>query len=1653
MNKRNLKSVDAEVFDLVDMVPDLPAKLKDEVERDPQIATIVSNLNEGIKYIFVDGGEGVGKTTLLSQFVKQNPNSCISLFLGSGSSYALEISSIRWSLYNQLKWLVKGEAADIEYDPDDAEIKHLVAFLHRKALTKKNQYYFVVDGLYEVEDERRKTVEEYIYDIIPIGAVNIGVVFSGRVVPKGDFIDKRIERRQVNCPVFGKRETRDFFGGLVKEENLDSIRKVCGGNPGFLSSVKRLIENGVDFGDGLEGLPDKLPELFNFEWERMKEIGGDAEKIISIITFSLNALSARGVSSITGIHEGVVIDAVNDISFLEIDEVTNEIKFVNPGYQKFSAKKMAKNKDWVVESIIEDMMSRPEDDDSLHFLPKYYSRYGRNEDLLSVLDGSRLVKILIKNKNVSSVMEYVNYGIDASKLGKSGYRLQLAKSCISSLTASVSSKSEVEAALALGDKEKAFYIADSVKLDEDRLYLLSSIAAGAGDWNYEDRKLLSDSIDVVALRVNPSVIGEERCSEIAQDIFNVSPETAINLIEKSISENDEKSKDWALARLSFSANSKNDQSEAERDSLNKIKSKISSSRYREIFSAANSMASTDSIESMKALLGKLDRTSDKLIFIRQWCKLNKKTKGAEAVTREAIDIAIADANFVPSASFYNDISLTLPFAQDEKCVNEIIRLIDGQSGLIKEKGPTLDYVALQISISQAEYITSDSDFIDRVSDLYLGYISDIEDAVVKAGALGKLLDFLARIDSDKNLEDSEGLHSSVEADFDDCVEDIFKCSADQAETLCLSVETIAEKFPEKAIFISGNLNSVGRRDLSYSAMIEALLDSEYKNIDWVVVRKALVKISDVNIKDEAVHSICERIALIRSCSNFDFVETFFNDAFSIVRPSLRARSLICLLLFFKSNNYSGDSRSTSVLLKVYKAWDAIDTPWIKIDTGFKICADLAEIDIEKAKEYSEASENLKNEVGAAESEETSYAEFYSTRLAIRSYYALLLAGKSSDSDFKKIEQVITCTECQSMRAAHWALVSLAYHMANRNKECAALYFKYVQPVVDTLKTTNKSASSRIFLLSSPAAWVSYKDSAINEIRALEWPYSDQAFYRIAIFLLEKVWPDDPYVPSPNDSYDIEYTDALDIVEVAGYIKDDAASSQVIRKLIGSLASPVSRSRITGEQKNLLISKIDILIDEKYPSDGFIPHDGYKIYLKSYLSKLSKLSWPEWSALIEKAKLIQNVSDRVFVLGSIVENIPSKHSSHRFELLEKVKGMMSEIRSAGDKMSRYHYLAEIFWPIDSVVARGFIKEGLLKTSGEDSFSARRKQLDLVDLAHKVDPDLPEKIIDSSDKDPARARLRSDIKKQTDNISFRKSLSSPSADIKELIKNNKDELPRAAWKNLSLLHADKARPLTETQCRVMSIEASRFPIDQAYPIYAWMIESLRKGYASTPSGEDFIRPVFESCCENVLFLESMVAAACGVRPFVPNEFSQDGFCGGAAIIRKGDRSLAMEMMADWLLENSPEELVFSDPYFCPESFELLRLISDNCNEVRVSVLTSLKAQQDKGYLNNIEDGYRAAWVRKYGEISPPQTDIAVLGLEGSGGSPVHDRWLVCNNGGIRLGTSFNSIGGNKDSEVSFFNEEEALGIKNLLEGYLYRKTRVKDGKKINISFFEL
>ena len=102
--------------------------------------------------------------------------------------------------------------------------------------------------------------------------------------------------------------------------------------------------------------------------------------------------------------------------------------------------------------------------------------------------------------------------------------------------------------------------------------------------------------------------------------------------------------------------------------------------------------------------------------------------------------------------------------------------------------------------------------------------------------------------------------------------------------------------------------------------------------------------------------------------------------------------------------------------------------------------------------------------------------------------------------------------------------------------------------------------------------------------------------------------------------------------------------------------------------------------------------------------------------------------------------------------------------------------------------------------------------------------------------------------------------------------------------------------------------------------------------------------------------------------------------------------------------------------------------------------------------MEEVYATEWRRNYDQL-PPKAEIAIIGGEISKDSPIHDRWLVTGGSGLRFGTSFNSLGVAKDSEISEMSPIDADQKYAQMNQYLLREKTEHKGEKLRLTRFWL
>jgi hypothetical protein len=123
-----------------------------------------------------------------------------------------------------------------------------------------------------------------------------------------------------------------------------------------------------------------------------------------------------------------------------------------------------------------------------------------------------------------------------------------------------------------------------------------------------------------------------------------------------------------------------------------------------------------------------------------------------------------------------------------------------------------------------------------------------------------------------------------------------------------------------------------------------------------------------------------------------------------------------------------------------------------------------------------------------------------------------------------------------------------------------------------------------------------------------------------------------------------------------------------------------------------------------------------------------------------------------------------------------------------------------------------------------------------------------------------------------------------------------------------------------------------------------------------------------------------------------------------------------------------------------------------EVVITVMTSRRHQPSVPSGSELQDVYLEAWRRLYDQL-PPRTQIAIIGGERSKESPIHDRWLLSGGAGLRFGSSFNSLGITKESEISEIAAEDVRQKEIELDQYLEREKTEYRSERLRLTTFWL
>lgn len=629
-----------------------------------------------------------------------------------------------------------------------------------------------------------------------------------------------------------------------------------------------------------------------------------------------------------------------------------------------------------------------------------------------------------------------------------------------------------------------------------------------------------------------------------------------------------------------------------------------------------------------------------------------------------------------------------------------------------------------------------------------------------------------------------------------------------------------------------------------------------------------------------------------------------------------------------------------------------------------------------------------------------------------------------------------------------ALSELAerFWCAKRTDLLERVVTQHLRPQLEQARAAHKSVGRLALQISFASLCAAHQKLALERIGDLPHDDAGAALNRAALLKIRHLSWNEPDTGAKPDYAKVRQQDVLDVIDLISEMSVDSNIYDTIRILVDAVLDTRNKNKFTANAKADWATQLEAIVDKNLPDPNNIRHDGYVIVSKAALLALREASWAGWQSLIDRVNDVPNVADRAFILTALAVSLTKKHGSHRSTLLDRAYKEIEAIPSPIDRLSHMQGYAQEVHSVDPATSlRETLKAAMkLSLDLEEEARAVQHRRELIDLAEQIDPALADELVEMVDDDPARIELKRDAQRVTKLAKTKRVLLNATNAIQA---NECDEelLPAAAWKNLGMLLAGRVEPKsTDVMLQFLNRVAGK-PLNDAYPVLSWHLTNLERKYI-LPND---VRTHLAAHCESVLLAaeltESLLRRLSGAPPDTAEEVGNEGM-----VVKRKSRQEAVTYLQEWLKANATDTIIVCDPYFSTKDIELLRICLGAAPTSAVRVLAS-KSELEKVHEMS-SDAFLNAWRQQCDQDPPDAEIIAVAYADEKAKHVIHDRWLITGDSGLRLGTSFNSLGENKLSEISVIEPSRVRDLLDQLNQYV-RRQRTVDGAKLQYSTFTL
>ncbi|GEM_PF-4134067 len=1434
--------------------------IENEVKRENIIQTIESKLQD-LDVLFIEGEDGIGKTTILHQFIEKYPNYCFAYFIDGNDSNTYSNLAILKAFCNQLHFINKERELEEDVDVNSYTNEDwLKDYLSTEKIRNRSNStcYFIIDGLDEVIQDRQKEIKEYILDKISYEKAGIKLILSGK--QNRNLIKSSCRYDKYDITYLLEQDSLKIFGNSITPEQFIDINKVCKNNAGKIVFFRDLIKKlKIDIDIITDKLSSDLKGLYEYLWNNITEIEENQKIILAIIAFDDEKYDIKKISKVLNISEREVISLLQSIPLVKKNS-RGTYEFIFDGFVDFIKTKLSTYRLKIDKIVIEYLLNNLDSPDSLVRLPEIYNKTGKKDDLLKLLSNERWNQLLIATEKISVVSRVSGYTLETiqdeveNKYIPSILKYSVLKSALKELNRSTVWQYEIAASLVLEDYIGAENLANIAFLKEDRLKMYASIAKAYIEKKEKVPFEIHRKIEVLFEDIDTKKDFKnikESAVEIASLLMYSNPKLAFKLIEDLAGDitNNDNAFDWALAQISLSVHSNLEKLEdvSKEDINTKVYSKIRNPKIKEFTDAILYLSENQTSEQIIEKIQQLESTSQKMFLIRNWISNNKEDNKVDDVIELGLRLVVDKSDkYVPKSGDYKIFALPLPYLKDKAKVYDFIEKIEQYTISIEANSATIDLLTIKLfivrSICNFEFEKGEEKLLDIFTE-----IDDLCDLALKCTCLAIYANEatkIVNIHQDKNLDMYlDTARENIKGNIDKILEQ----TASHFEIVQSIITNLVRLYPNESINICKKLNKSIDRDNAFLESLSTYLSQKIDKIELNIVDELLNSIADIDIQKIAISEIVNRLERIEENTNTDVSKYFkyFDRVDNLFDNRAKCILYVKIISIFEQNDKDCESFSN----KLQSTWTELEESVYKIELGYEIAYNAAFLkDRNLAKKILQLAKKEKEEPSLLLDSPSTTTVFASIiEILIRLFSGLVVKNLYQKEDIENIDRIISSLPSERQQMNLWSsLILLVKRKSSQNESLIkTLINSYIIPKLSKIRNKNERIDTIIDIIVA----LYFNDKSLPNLEELpSSKLQDVALSKICKYLFSKCLPEE-LCNDNNEGYNVDYDTIKNILEITNRMSNDYFIASQIIEIRKSVLS--KNTKVSLQQRIDIKREFEKIATNKLPDKNNIRHNGYKILVKANaLAIQSKSKWEEWSIILQEIENIPNLSDKIFMWDSVAELLPDEFSKHKRELIEKAVDSTYKLPSFLDTVGR---IEMIFYTLykKSIAGVGLrtLLEDFIKVINNNPHSPflRENYKSILDVAFSIDPIIAKALVNSFDKDVARLNTGTYLNNHLNLIEFQSKLEKKVEGKKterQLLEENNQYFFDVINKKLAKLNASKI-PNDGYYPKDLVYQlkiASEYSIYKSQNAFYYFIERLNIFYQNTNEAQKLIRKSF-------------------------------------------------------------------------------------------------------------------------------------------------------------------------------------------------------------------